>query len=82
LAAPRSSSSAPTRRRVPKPPGAEFRGEAFRLNKIQDGIYHAVGTGALSVGCNAAVIVNADDVLVVDSHSSPAGAWAPTGSTT
>lgn len=60
----------------PKPPGAEFKGEAFRLNKIQDGIYHAVGTGALSVGCNAAIIVNADDVLVVDSHSSPAAAWA------
>jgi cyclase len=60
----------------PRPPGAEFTGEAFRLNKIQDGIYHAVGTGALSVGCNAAIVVNADDVLVVDSHSSPAAAWA------
>jgi hypothetical protein len=30
-----------------RPPGAEFKGEAFRFNKIQDGIYHAVGTGAL-----------------------------------
>jgi glyoxylase-like metal-dependent hydrolase (beta-lactamase superfamily II) len=60
----------------PRPPGAEFKGDAFRLNKIQDGIYHAVGTGALSVGCNAAVIVNRDDVLVVDSHSTPAAAWA------
>jgi cyclase len=60
----------------PKPPGAEFTGAAFTLNKIQDGVYHAVGTGAISVGCNAAIIVNQDDVLVVDSHASPAAAWA------
>jgi glyoxylase-like metal-dependent hydrolase (beta-lactamase superfamily II) len=60
----------------PKPPGAEFSGAAFTLNKILDGVYHAVGTGSISVGCNAAVIVNQDDVLVVDSHASPAAAWA------
>ena len=60
----------------PKPPGAEFSGEAFRFNKIQDGIYHAVGSGAMSVGCNATIIVNAEDVLIVDSHSTPAAAWA------
>jgi cyclase len=60
----------------PKPPGATFTGEPFRFNKIQDGIYHAVGTGALSVGCNATIIVNDEDVLVVDSHSTPAAAWA------
>lgn len=60
----------------PRPPGAEFSGDAFRFNKIQDGVYHAVGTGALSVGCNAAIVVNDEDVLIVDSHSSPAAAWA------
>jgi len=60
----------------PKPPGAEFSGAAFRFNSIQDGIYHAVGTGALSVGCNASIIVNDEDVLIVDSHSTPAAAWA------
>ena len=60
----------------PKPPGAEFSGEAFRFNKIQDGIYHAVGSGAMSVGCNATIIVNDEDVLIVDSHSTPAAAWA------
>ena len=59
-----------------RPPGAEFKGEAFRFNKIQDGIYHAVGTGALSVGCNASIFVNDEDVLIVDSHSTPAAAWA------
>src|SRR6185503_15919122 len=60
----------------PKPPGAEFSGAAFTLNRVQDGIYLAVGTGSISVGCNAAIIVNQDDVLVVDSHASPAAAWA------
>lgn len=59
-----------------RPPGAEFKGEAFRFNKVQDGIYHAVGTGALSVGCNASIFVNDEDVLIVDSHSTPAAAWA------
>jgi glyoxylase-like metal-dependent hydrolase (beta-lactamase superfamily II) len=28
------------------------------------------------VGCNATIIVNDEDVLVVDSHSTPAAAWA------
>jgi len=60
----------------PRPPGSQFTGEAFRFDKIQEGIYHAVGTGALSVGCNATIIVNESDVLVVDSHSTPAAAWA------
>ncbi len=60
----------------PRPPGAEFRGQAFQLTKVQEGIYHAEGTGALSVGGNAAVIVNDEDVLVVDSLSTPAAAWA------
>jgi glyoxylase-like metal-dependent hydrolase (beta-lactamase superfamily II) len=66
----------PVARQRPKPPGAEFTGQAFRFTKVRDGIYHAVGTGAISVGCNAAVIVNEDDVLVVDSHATPAAAWA------
>jgi glyoxylase-like metal-dependent hydrolase (beta-lactamase superfamily II) len=60
----------------PRPAGAEFKGEAFGFNKIQDGIYHAVGTGAISVGCNASIFVNDEDVLIVDSHASPAAAWA------
>jgi glyoxylase-like metal-dependent hydrolase (beta-lactamase superfamily II) len=43
---------------------------------VAPGVYHAVGTGALAVGCNASVVVNDDDVLVVDTHMSPGGAWA------
>jgi len=60
----------------PAPPGAQFTGEAFRFTRVAEGIYHAVGTGAISVGCNAAIIINPDDVLVVDSHATPAAAWA------
>jgi cyclase len=59
-----------------KPPGADYVGAAFTFTRIQDGIYHAVGTGAVSVGCNASVIVNQDEVMIVDSHASPAAAWA------
>src|SRR5687767_15246966 len=39
---------------------------------FRSGVYHAVGTGALSVVGNAAVIVNNSDVIVVDDHVSPA----------
>src|SRR6476661_5281177 len=68
--------AAPQAAQRPRPPGATFKGDAFTLREIVPGIYHAVGSGAFSVGCNAAVIVNQDDVLIVDSHSSPAAAWA------
>ena len=59
-----------------KPPGSDHVGAAFSFNKIQDGIYHAVGTSAMSVGCNASIIVNQDEVMIVDSHASPAAASA------
>jgi glyoxylase-like metal-dependent hydrolase (beta-lactamase superfamily II) len=58
------------------PPGAVYQGEAFTFHAIQPGIYHAVGTGNLAVGCNGAIFVNDDDVLIVDSHITPAAAWA------
>jgi glyoxylase-like metal-dependent hydrolase (beta-lactamase superfamily II) len=61
----------------PEPPaGAVYEGDAFTFHEIQPGIYHAVGTGSLSVGCNGSIFVNEDDVLVVDSHITPAAAWA------
>lgn len=58
------------------PPGSDYEGEAFTFHQIRDDIYHAVGTGALAVGCNAAVIINDEDVLIVDSHISPAAGYA------
>src|SRR6266571_1220142 len=58
-----------------QPAGAAHNGKAFRFNKVGDGVYHAVGTGALTVVGNSSVIVNDDDVVVVDDHVSPAAAW-------
>ena len=55
-------------------PPAQQRPAAFTFNKIADDIYHAVGTGAVTVFCNAAVIINENDVLLVDSHVSPEAA--------
>jgi glyoxylase-like metal-dependent hydrolase (beta-lactamase superfamily II) len=59
-----------------RPSGANYKGPAFTFNKIVDGVYHAVGTGNLVVMSNAAVIEGDTDVLVVDSHVTPGGAWA------
>jgi len=57
------------------PAGTLHNGKAFRFNKVKDGIYHAVGTGTLSVVGNSSVIVNDNDVTIVDDHVSPAAAW-------
>ena len=59
-----------------RPPGTNYTGQAFTFNRIQDGIYHAVGTGNLVVMSNATIIEGDRDVLVVDSHVTPGGAWA------
>jgi cyclase len=58
-----------------RPAGTQHNGKAFRFNKVKDGIYHAVGTGALAVVGNSSIIVNDTDVIVVDDHVSPAAAW-------
>src|SRR6058998_699432 len=57
------------------PAGTAHQGKAYRFNKVADGVYHAVGTGALAVVGNSSFIVNDDDVVVVDDHVSPAAAW-------
>src|SRR5215212_5245821 len=49
---------------------------AFTFTKIADNVYFAVGTGALTVFCNAAIIINDADVLIVDTHVSPEAARA------
>ena len=58
-----------------RPAGTSFSGKAFRFNQVKEGIYHAIGTGALTVVGNSTVIVNDRDVIVVDDHVSPAAAW-------
>ena len=57
------------------PAGTAHTGKAFRFSKVKDGIYQAIGTGALTVIGNSAVIVNDEDVVIVDDHASPAAAW-------
>jgi glyoxylase-like metal-dependent hydrolase (beta-lactamase superfamily II) len=58
-----------------RPAGTNHNGNAFRFNKVADGIYHAIGTGALAVVGNSSVIVNDIDAIIVDDHVSPAAAW-------
>jgi len=52
--------------------------EAFELVRVADGVYAAVGRpeAPMRIGCNAAVIVNEADILVVDAHMSVATARA------
>src|SRR5262245_3225633 len=61
--------------RSTKPAGVLQKTKAYRFNKIRDDVYHAVGTGALTVGSNSSIIINDNDVTLVDSHISPAAAW-------
>jgi len=57
-------------------PGSSYDGEAFTFRPVTEDVYLAIGTGSLTVMSNAAVIVNEEDVLIVDSHVSPAAAQA------
>lgn len=63
---------------VSRPPGSVYEGRAFEFYEVRENIYHAVGTGKLAVGSNASIVINSEDVLVVDSHLSPAAALALT----
>ncbi|MDE2876782.1 MAG: MBL fold metallo-hydrolase [Gemmatimonadota bacterium] len=58
------------------PPGSDYEGPAFEFEEVVPGVYHARGTGSLAVGSHGAVIVNEEDVLLVESHISPAAAYA------
>ena len=48
----------------------------FEFTEVVPDVYHARGAGELVVGSNAAVIVNDAEVMLVDSHISPAAATA------
>lgn len=75
LAAIVDSTTRPAAAQTNRPAGTVIQGPAFRFNKVADGVYHALGTGAMQVVGNSAVIVNDTDVIVVDDHVSPAAAW-------
>jgi glyoxylase-like metal-dependent hydrolase (beta-lactamase superfamily II) len=48
----------------------------FDIKKVAEGIYGAIAKPTAMLNCNAAVIVNRDHVLVVDTHSKPSAAKA------
>jgi len=57
-------------------PGGLAPSRLFDLKKVADGIYGAIAKPTAMLNCNAAVIVNRDHVLVVDTHSKPSAAKA------
>ena len=60
-----------------KPPlRGQVQATLFDFKKVADGIYGAIAKPTLMLNCNAAVIVNRDHVLVVDTHSKPSAAKA------
>ncbi|MEX2264669.1 MAG: MBL fold metallo-hydrolase [Bryobacteraceae bacterium] len=48
----------------------------FEIEKAAEGVYLALAKPAAMLNCNAAVFVNARDILVVDAHSKPSAAAA------
>ncbi len=47
--------------------GFEKEEELFQIVKMQGGVYGAIAKPQFQLNCNAAIIINEDDVLVVDS---------------
>lgn len=56
--------------------GGSAPGALFELKKVAEGIYAAIAKPTAMLNCNAAVVVNRDHVLVVDTHSKPSAAKA------
>lgn len=48
----------------------------FTIEKVADGVYAALARPQIMTNCNAAIFVNARDVLVVDAHSKPSASAA------
>jgi glyoxylase-like metal-dependent hydrolase (beta-lactamase superfamily II) len=46
----------------------------FEITPVADGVYAAVAAPAYKINSNAAIIVNDDGVIIVDSHSKPSAA--------
>ena len=51
-------------------------GHAFTITQIKPGVYHAVGNGKLIAVSNAVIIEGDRDLVVVDTHATPAAAQA------
>ncbi len=59
-------------------PAALTAQQAFDILPVADGVYAAIGkaTSPMLIGCNAAIILNENEVLVVDTHYTPSAARA------
>jgi glyoxylase-like metal-dependent hydrolase (beta-lactamase superfamily II) len=55
-------------------PGAPI--DVFDIEKVADGVYAAIARAPVVVNCNAAIFENANDLLVVDTHSKPSAVAA------
>jgi glyoxylase-like metal-dependent hydrolase (beta-lactamase superfamily II) len=59
-----------------RPAGGPVPAKLFDFKRAADGVYGAIAKPTAMLNCNAAVIVNRDHVLVVDTHSKPSAAKA------
>jgi cyclase len=50
--------------------------QLFDIEKVADGVYCAIARAQALINSNAAIFVNSQDVLVMDSHSKPSAAAA------
>ena len=57
-----------------QPSSSEFLKPTFEFEEIRDDVYLATGSPASLAGCNAAIIINESDVVIVDSNISPQAA--------
>lgn len=48
----------------------------FDIHKVAEGVYAAIARAGFAINCNAAIFVNQDGVMVVDTHSKPSAARA------
>lgn len=55
-------------------PGGDYEGSAWRFERVRDNVYIGRGTGEITVMSNSGIVINENDVLLVDSHVSPAAA--------
>jgi glyoxylase-like metal-dependent hydrolase (beta-lactamase superfamily II) len=51
-------------------------GKAYKFEKIAEGVYYATSTGTMTTGSNNPVVVGDNEVMVVDTGTSPAAARA------
>jgi cyclase len=58
------------------PSASQRAGSLFRIEKVTGSVFAAIAKPQAMINCNATIIVTADHVLVVDSHSKPSAARA------